>query len=148
MTASYVGSSVLVFWYAVCLHLHQQQEEFCNGFCFKHFNSKRCFDSFFGKFNAITGNLDKFLKREKGFILDFRLGSEYPYAESFIFRSIRPDVWWPIVANFNLNHWRYFKPHLNFIFEMKIKSKFIFQIDIGNQIDLSIYLHFVFHLLS
>ena len=34
-------------------------------FCFKHFNSNRCFDSFLGKFNAINGNLGKFLKREK-----------------------------------------------------------------------------------
>ena len=34
-------------------------------FCFKHFNSSRCFDSFLGKFNAINGNLGKFLKREK-----------------------------------------------------------------------------------
>ena len=31
---------------------------------------------------------------------------------------------------------------------MKIKSKFTFQIDIRNQIDLYFYLHFVFHLLS
>ena len=34
-------------------------------FCSKHFNSNRCFDSFLGKFNAINGNLGKFLKREK-----------------------------------------------------------------------------------
>ena len=32
-----------------------------------------------------------FWNKEKGFILDFWLGSEYPYAESFIFRSIHPD---------------------------------------------------------
>ena len=31
---------------------------------------------------------------------------------------------------------------------MKIKSKFIFQIDIQNQIDLYFYLHIAFHLLS
>ena len=30
--------------------------------CFKHFNSNRSFDSFLGKYNAITGNLGKFLK--------------------------------------------------------------------------------------
>ena len=41
-----------------------------------------------------------------------------------------------IVANFNLNHRRNFKPHLNFIFGMKIKSKPTFQIDIRIQIDL------------
>ena len=44
-------------------------------------------------------------------------------------------VWWPTVANFNLNVPRNFKPHLNFNFEMKIKSKFTFQIGIRNQID-------------
>ena len=32
-----------------------------------------------------------FWKEKKGFILDFWLGSEYAYAESFIFRSIHPD---------------------------------------------------------
>ena len=31
---------------------------------------------------------------------------------------------------------------------MKIKSKFIFQIDIQNQIDLYFYFHIAFHLLS
>ena len=31
----------------------------------------------------------------------------------------------------------YFKPHLNFISNMKIKSMFTFQIDIRNQIDLT-----------
>ena len=60
-------------------------------FCFKHFNSNRRFDSFLGKFNVISGNLGKFLKEKKGSILGFRLGSEYPYAESFTFRSIHPD---------------------------------------------------------
>ena len=39
-------------------------------------------------------------------------------------------VWRPIVANLNLNDQHNFKPHLNFIFGMKIKSKFTFQIDI------------------
>ena len=33
-----------------------------------------------------------FWKEEKGFILDFWLGSQYPYAESFMFGSIHPDV--------------------------------------------------------
>ena len=33
-----------------------------------------------------------FWKQEKGFILDFWLGSEYTYAVSFIFRSIHPEL--------------------------------------------------------
>ena len=33
-----------------------------------------------------------FWKEKKGFILDFWLGSEYTNAESFIFRSIHPEV--------------------------------------------------------
>ena len=53
-------------------------------------------------------------------------------------------LWWTIVTNFNLNHRRNFKPHLNFIFRMTIKSKFTFQIDIPNQIDFYFYLHFSF----
>ena len=53
-------------------------------------------------------------------------------------------LWWPIVTNFNLNHRRNVKPHLNFIFRMTIKSKFTFQIDIPNQIDFYFYLHFSF----
>ena len=53
-------------------------------------------------------------------------------------------LWWPIVANFNLNHRQNFKSHLNFIFGMKIKSKFTFQIDIRNQIDFYFYFHFSF----
>ena len=53
-----------------------------------------------------------------------------------------------IVANFNLNHRRNFKRILNFIFEIKIKSKLTIQIDIRNQIDLCFYLEAVFHLLS
>ena len=84
-----VGSSswslVLVLWHVVCHQLHQQLEGFTMIFCFKHFNSNRFFDNFVGKFDAI-----KFLK--KGFILHFWLGSEYTYAESFIFRSIHPRV--------------------------------------------------------
>ena len=60
--------------------------------------------------------------------------------------AYHPPVWWPIVANFNLNHRRNFKPHLNFFFGMKIKSKFTFQIDMGNQIDFCFYLHFFFSL--
>ena len=56
-------------------------------------------------------------------------------------------VWWPILAKFNLNRGRNFKPHLNFIFDMKIKSVFTFQIDIRNQIHLYFYLHTVFNLL-
>ena len=63
-------------------------------------------------------------------------------------KPIRSGVWPPIFSNFNLNHRHNFKPHLNFIFEVKIKSKFTFQIDIKNQIDLCFYLHFVFRLLS
>ena len=50
-------------------------------------------------------------------------------------------VSWPIVAKFNLNHRDNFKPHLNFIFDMKIESKFTFQIDIRNQVDFYFYLH-------
>ena len=78
---SSLGSSALLFWYAVCYQLHQQLEEFA-----------MIFDSFLWKFDSITGYLDKFLKREKGFILDFWLVSEYTKAESFIFRSIHPEV--------------------------------------------------------
>ena len=58
------------------------------------------------------------------------------------------SVWWPIVAKFNLNQRRNFKPSLNFIFGMKIKSMFTFQIEIRNQIDLHFYLNIIFHLLS
>ena len=43
-------------------------------FCFKHFNSNRCFDSYLGKFDSITGNLGKFLKREKRLHLRFLTG--------------------------------------------------------------------------
>ena len=48
---------------------------------------------------------------------------------------------WPVLAKFNLNCRHNFEPHLNFIFDMKIKSMFIFQIDIRNQIYLYFYLH-------
>ena len=58
------------------------------------------------------------------------------------------SVWWPIVAKLNLNQRRNFKPGLNFIFGMKIKSMLTFQIDIRNQIDLHFYLNIIFHLLS
>ena len=40
-------------------------------FCFSHLNSNRCFDSFLRKFNTITENLGKFLKREKRLHLRF-----------------------------------------------------------------------------
>ena len=63
------------------------------------------------------------------------------------FLTPRKPVWWPIVVKFNINRWRNFKPHLKFIFDMKIKSKFTFKIDIWNQIDLHFYLNIVFHLL-
>ena len=44
-------------------------------FCFKYFNTNRCFDSFFGKFNVITGNLDKFLTRlHPRFLTGFWIG--------------------------------------------------------------------------
>ena len=33
-----------------------------------------------------------------------------------------PSVWWPIVANVNLNHRRNFKLHLNFILDIKTRS--------------------------
>ena len=46
-------------------------------FCLKHLNSNRCFDCFPGTFNAITGILGKFLRREKNFILYFGMGFEY-----------------------------------------------------------------------
>ena len=51
-------------------------------------------------------------------------------------------------AKFNLNHRRNFKLHLNFIFVMKIKPMFTFQIHTLNQIDLHFYLNVAFHLLS
>ena len=54
------------------------------------------------------------------------------------------SVWQPVVPKFNLNHRRNFKSHLNFIFDMKMKSKLTFQIDIRNQIDLYFYLQIVF----
>ena len=44
-------------------------------FCFGHFNSNRCFGSFFGKFNTINGNLGKFLNREKRLYPRFLIGS-------------------------------------------------------------------------
>ena len=87
-------SSVLVFQYAVCYQLHQH---ICIGFalifCFTHFRGNRYFYSFLGKFNAITGNLDKLLTKEKSFILDFWLGSKYTCAESSVFRSIYPELY-------------------------------------------------------
>ena len=49
-------------------------EGFAMVFCFKHFNNNRCFDSFLGKLNAITGNLGKFLKREKRLHFRFLTG--------------------------------------------------------------------------
>ena len=69
--ASSLGSSVLIFHCAVCYQLHKQLEGFAMIFCFKHFSSKRYFDSFLGKFHAITGNFGKFLKREKRLHLRF-----------------------------------------------------------------------------
>ena len=51
-------------------------------------------------------------------------------------------------AKFNLNHRRNFKLHLNFIFVMKIKPMFTFQIHTLNQIDLHFYLNVAFHLFS
>ena len=48
------------------------------------------FSFFLWKLNATTGNLS-ISEKEKGFILEFCVGSDYPYAESFIFRSIHPD---------------------------------------------------------
>ena len=61
-------------------------------FCFKHFNRNRCFDSFHGKFNAVTGNLGKFLKY--GFHFRFLTGFWirlcrviYLYSEVFIQRK-------------------------------------------------------------
>ena len=67
---------------------------------------------------------------------------------TLLFYILRARLWWPIVANFNLNHRRNFKPHLNFVLGMKIKSRFTFQIDMQNQTDFYFYLHFVFRLLS
>ena len=66
-----LGASALAFWYPVCHQLNQQHERFCIDFFGKHLKSNRCFDSFLGKLSAITKNLDKILKREKNFILDF-----------------------------------------------------------------------------
>ena len=37
-----------------------------------------------------------FWEEKKSFILEFWLGSEYTYAESSIFRSIHPEVFWKI----------------------------------------------------
>ena len=63
-------------------------------FCFKHFNSNKFFDSFLGKFNVCTGNLDKFLTKARSFILGFffRLGSGYISAESSVVISIHPEI--------------------------------------------------------
>ena len=60
---SSLGSSALLFWYAVCYQLHQQLEEFA-----------MIFDSFLWKFDSITGYLDKFLKREKRLHFRFLTG--------------------------------------------------------------------------
>ena len=68
---------------------------------------------------------------------------------SFLKKSVfLTNVWWPNVANFNLNYQRNFKLHLNFIFGMKIEPKFTFEIGIRTQIDYCFCLHFVFYLLS
>ena len=74
--------------------------------------------------------------------------SRCPILNSYLMKLTKTasgGLWWPILAKFNLNRRRNFKPHLNFIFDMKIKSMFTFQIDIRNQIDLYFYLHSVFH---
>ena len=79
------------------------------------------------------------LRLKKLLNLSFKKKKEFCFSAS---------VWWPIVAKFNLNQRRNFKPSLNFIFGMKIKSMFTFQIEIRNQIDLHFYLNIIFHLLS
>ena len=71
---------------------------------------------------------------------------EKVYSSSFICASSLEFMY--IVAKFNLNQRRSFKPYLNFIFDMKIKSMFTFQIDIRNQIDLHFYFNIIFHLMS
>ena len=53
----------------------------------------------------------------------------------------------PLLPTLNFNHRRKFKPHLNFIKEMKIKLLLTFLIDIQNRIDLYFNLYLVFHLL-
>ena len=75
----------------------------------------------------------------------FRSGNQL---ETFRVGTNSSGVWWSVVPNFNLNHRHKFKPPLNFIFEIKTKSKFTFQVDIQNQIDLFFPLYFVFRLLS
>ena len=61
-----LGSSVLVFWLCrVPFSCINNWRGFVMTFCFKHFNSNRFVNSFLGKFNTITRNLGKLLKREK-----------------------------------------------------------------------------------
>ena len=82
---SSLGFSVLVFRYVVCHQLHQQLEWFFIDF--QYFSSNKCFDSFLEKLHVITGYLDKFLTREKSFILDFWLGSE-TFLQSHLYAEV------------------------------------------------------------
>ena len=47
---------------------------------------------YLGNLSQLSEIWATFWKEKKGFILDFWLGSEYTNAESFIFRSIHPEV--------------------------------------------------------
>ena len=54
------------------------------------------------------------------------------WVQALLKLKLWPSIWWPTVVNLSMNHRCNFNPHLKFIFEMKIKSKFKFQIDIRN----------------
>ena len=60
--------------------------------CFKHVNSNRWDSYYLGKLNVIAQKLDNFLIREKAFMLDVSLGSEYASIETFVLESIHPEV--------------------------------------------------------
>ena len=90
---SSLGSSVLVFWYAVCHQLHQQLEGFCNVLNILIVTDLLILS--LGNIMQLPEIWASFWNL--GFILDFWLGSEYTYVESFIFRSIHPEVFQKIV---------------------------------------------------
>ena len=67
--------SVLVFQYAVCHQLHQELEGFLHWFFVLNISIPTDVLTFFGKFNVITGNLDKFLTRlHPRFLTGFWIG--------------------------------------------------------------------------
>ena len=69
--------------------------------------------------------LYSFLKLHCSF--DKKLSVIYPFTHTGLIKN-HTGAWWPIVANFNSNHRYNFKPQLNFIFRIKIKSKLISKI--------------------